>query len=222
MRCAIMQPYFLPYLGYFQLLNHVDTFVVYDNIEYTKKGYINRNKLIDGHITVPLRKAPDNAFVCERELSAEWPRYRDKILRRLEENYKKFPQKAFYRLLCNNILQCPHTNLFTFIYNSIIHIKYYLKINTKLVVASQIDIDHTLRKHHKVNAICEALGATHYINPIGGKSLYTQDMITAKLSFLRMNALRRPELPNDYLSIADICLRTNENLLNEFTLEGAE
>src|SRR5574343_4437 len=203
MKIAIMQSYFLPYLGYFQLMNHVDKFVVYDNIEYTKKGYINRNKLADGWMTLPLKKAPDNSLIYERELSAEWPRYRDKIIRRFINQYNVENNKQFTDIFCHSIMRCPYNNLFSFIFNSIWYIKHYMGIATEIIISSALDIDHSLRKHHKVNAICEAIGATEYINPIGGKALYTQEMITAKLSFLRMNALQRKEIPNDYLSIAD-------------------
>jgi hypothetical protein len=213
-----MQPYWMPYLGYWQLMNYVDKFVIYDNIEYTKKGYINRNKIIDGHITIPLRKAPDKNFISQRELALEWPCKRDKILRRAQEQYREMPCFSFIDTLAK-ILYCNERNLFFFIENSLREMKNYLGITTPLVVSSTLDIDHSLRKHHKVNAICETLGATEYINPIGGKALYNQEMISCKLSFLRMAPLNREDIPNDYLSIADICFRTNDNLLGEFTLE---
>ena len=58
---GIMQPYFLPYIGYWQLLSAVDQFVVYDNIKYTKKGWINRNRFLrdgtDAVFTIPLKGA---------------------------------------------------------------------------------------------------------------------------------------------------------------------
>ena len=60
MKIAIMQPYFFPYIGYFQLMNAVDEFVIYDNIKYTKKGWINRNRILvngkDSYISIPLKK----------------------------------------------------------------------------------------------------------------------------------------------------------------------
>ena len=64
MKLAIMQPYFLPYIGYFQLMNVVDKFVVYDNVQYTKKGWINRNRYLangkDNYFTIPLKKSSDH------------------------------------------------------------------------------------------------------------------------------------------------------------------
>lgn len=76
MKAAIMQPYFFPYLGYFQLMNAVDTFVVYDNIEFTKKGWINRNRILvngkDAFISIPLKKDSDYLQVNERYLADSW------------------------------------------------------------------------------------------------------------------------------------------------------
>ena len=72
-KVAIMQPYLFPYIGYFQLITAVDMFVLYDNIKYTKKGWINRNRLlqngVDAMFSIPLKNAPDHLNVCERELA---------------------------------------------------------------------------------------------------------------------------------------------------------
>jgi hypothetical protein len=76
MRVAIMQPYFLPYLGYFQLIAAADLFIVYGNIKYTKKGWINRNRMLLNEEAVtfilPLKNASDNLDVDQRELSPQF------------------------------------------------------------------------------------------------------------------------------------------------------
>ncbi len=76
MKLAIMQPYFFPYIGYFQLINTVDEFVVYDNIEFTKKGWINRNRILvngkDEYITLPIKKDSDFLHVKDRFLAETW------------------------------------------------------------------------------------------------------------------------------------------------------
>ena len=68
MRLAIMQPYFFPYIGYFQLIAAVDQFIVYDNIKYTKKGWINRNRMLqngkDVMFSLPLKSDSDFLDVC--------------------------------------------------------------------------------------------------------------------------------------------------------------
>ena len=78
MKLALMQPYFLPYVGYWQLLAAVDEFIVYDNIKYTKKGWINRNRMLrngeDVMFSLPLQGASDSLDIVERELSDSFDR----------------------------------------------------------------------------------------------------------------------------------------------------
>ena len=75
MKTAIMQPYFMPYIGYFQLINAVDKFVIYDNIKYTKKGWINRNRILvngkDQYISLPLKK--DSDYLNINEAARDYP-----------------------------------------------------------------------------------------------------------------------------------------------------
>ena len=89
-RVAIMQPYFLPYIGYFHLVNSVDEFVIYDNIQYTKKGWINRNRiLVNGSvktITLPLKKGSDYLDVGDRYLASSWEQDREKLLNIIEQS----------------------------------------------------------------------------------------------------------------------------------------
>src|SRR5215467_5703628 len=93
MRLGIMQPYFLPYIGYFQLIGAVDLFIVYDNIKYTKKGWINRNRMLlngkDVMFSLPLRSASDSLDIRERELAADFSR--DKLLKQIEGAYRRAP-----------------------------------------------------------------------------------------------------------------------------------
>ena len=84
MKLAIMQPYFFPYIGYFQLIKSVDEFVIYDNIQYTKKGWINRNRILvngtDYLISLPLKKDSDYLNVVDRQLAESWEKDRTKLL----------------------------------------------------------------------------------------------------------------------------------------------
>src|SRR5579862_4353935 len=95
MRLAIMQPYIFPYIGYFQLMNAADEFVVYDNIEYTKSGWINRNRVLvnnrDALITFPLKKDSDYVHIRDRRLAENWPAERDRLLGRIRAAYQRAP-----------------------------------------------------------------------------------------------------------------------------------
>src|SRR5882762_1494729 len=93
MRLAVMQAYFFPYIGYFQLIAAVDLFIVYDNIKYTKKGWINRNRMLqngkDAMFSLPLKSDSDYRHVRERQVAADFNR--DKFLNRIRGAYRRAP-----------------------------------------------------------------------------------------------------------------------------------
>lgn len=175
-KVAIMQPYFCPYIAYFQLISSVDLFVIYDNIKYTKKGWINRNRILqDGSeklISLPLKTASDYLDVVERELADNFDA--KKLLNQIRAAYLHAPYfKQIYPLL-ESILHYPEHNLFEFLYHSVVRICSYLNISTKIIPSSSLDIDHALKNLEKVLAICQSMGATHYVNAIGGQDLYSK------------------------------------------------
>ena len=122
MRLAIMQPYFLPYIGYYQLIAAADIFIVYDNIKYTKKGWINRNRILqngkDVLFSLPLRNDSDSFDVRDRELAADFKR--DKLLNQFGEAYRRAPYFAQTFPLLERIVHFDDTNLFRFLHHSIV------------------------------------------------------------------------------------------------------
>ncbi|OCB32363.1 hypothetical protein A5675_24520 [Mycobacterium malmoense] len=190
MRLGIMQPYFLPYIGYFQLLEYCDKFVLYDDIEYTKRGWINRNRILASGqprtITLPLRRASDFADVRDREIAPEFSA--SKLLALLRQSYGKAPFWADHQQLLKEVLEFPSRNLFNFVANSISALAACLGIKTELIISSSLGIDRSLRGEERVLATCAAIGATDYVNPIGGLDLYHDSAFMERglrLSFLR-------------------------------------
>ena len=175
-KVAIMQPYFLPYVGYFHLIKSVDEFVIYDNIQYTKKGWINRNRILDNNndkmLTLPLKKDSDYLDVKDRVLADSWDKEKIKILNQIRGAYKKSPYYNEVFPIIDSIFKISNNNLFEFILESLYILTSYLKIDTKIITSSNIDIDHELKSKNKVVAICKQLNASTYINAIGGKKLY--------------------------------------------------
>ena len=214
MKLAIMQPYFLPYIGYWQLLSAVDVFVVYDNVQYTKKGWINRNRFLlngsDRLFTLQLKRDSDGLDVRCRSLAEDFKR--ERLIAQLEGAYRKAPYFRAAFPIINEIIRCEHENLFDYIANSIRVIADYLGIKTPLVVSSTVSIDHTLRAENKVLALCKSLGADRYINAIGGQSLYHQEEFAAcgiELSFLQTRPIRYQQFGNPFvpnLSIVDVLM----------------
>lgn len=216
MKMAIMQPYFFPYIGYFQLINAVDEFVVYDNIEYTKKGWINRNRiLVNGQpvfITLPLKRDSDFLHVHQRFLADSWTQDRKKMLNRISDAYRKAPNFNEVFSLAERCVLFKGDNLFEFIYNTIVHVNEYLQIRTPVTVSSSILIDHSLRAAEKVLELCKARKAVEYLNPIGGVGLYNKEYFLQngiRLQFIKSNDVVYNQFDNDFvpwLSIIDVMM----------------
>ncbi len=214
MRLAIMQPYFLPYIGYFQLIGAVDRFIVYDNIKYTKKGWINRNRMLrngqDVMFSLPLKAGADHLDVCERELAADFSR--DKLLAQFEGAYRRAPHFASTFGLLQDIIRHEDGNLFGYLHHALRLTCAHLGLDTEIRVSSGLDIDHTLKAEDKVLALCEAAGASTYINSIGGQALYDRERFAAhgvQLRFLQSRSWEYPQSSQPFvpwLSIVDVLM----------------
>jgi len=226
MKLAIMQPYFFPYIGYFQLINSVDEFILYDNIEYTKKGWINRNRILcegkERLITLPLKKNSDYLKVVERELSESWVKDKNKMLNVIKSSYNKSP---YFSETSDLIFQClnnSENNLFKFIYNSIISINGYLDIKTRIIVSSSINVDHTLKSQDKVLSLCKAQNADVYINSIGGVELYDKGIFKQngiELKFIKSNPIQYKQFNNEFvpwLSIIDVLMFNSKDEIKKY------
>jgi len=209
-----MQPYFFPYIGYFQLISAVDTFIVYDNIKYTKKGWINRNRILqngkDVMFSLPLKSDSDYLNVCERELAADFNR--DKLLNQFKAAYRPAPYFAQTFPLVEQIVRHQDTNLFRFLHYSIVKTCEHLGIATVIRISSGIAIDHNLKNQDKVLALCAAVGASTYVNAIGGMELYSKETFREKgvdLKFIQSKPYEYAQLGDAFvpwLSIIDVMM----------------
>lgn len=226
MKVGIMQPYFMPYIGYFQLINCLDVFVIYDNIEYTKKGWINRNRILsnktDYLLTLPLKKDSDFLNVNQRFLSDNWQKEKTKLLNIIQASYQKAPNFTEVFKLIQTCFLFESKNLFEFIYHSIKTICSYLDINTKIVVSSSLSINHQLKAEEKVLAICKTLQANQYINSIGGLQLYQQETFleqNIQLNFIKTNHFTYSQFNHEFvpfLSIIDVLMFNSKSETKNF------
>lgn len=230
MKGAIMQPYFLPYIGYFQLIASVDQFIVYDNIKYTKKGWINRNRMLlngtDAMFSLPLKKGSDSLDVVERELAADFDR--TKLLNQFKGAYGRAPQFELTYPVLERIVRHEDANLFRYIHHSIARLCEHLGIKTEIRITSEIAIDHELKGQDKVLALCKAAGADTYINTIGGVELYAKDDFRIQgidLQFIKARPFEyaqfgAPFVP--WLSIVDVLMFNPLNTVRAFINENYE
>jgi hypothetical protein len=215
-KTAIMQPYFMPYIGYWQLIHSVDEFVVYDNIQFTKKGWFNRNRILEGGhdrlFTVPIKKDSDYLDVVERQLADDAAKENARTLRIIQINYKKAPYYDQVYPLVESCFTYEAPNLFEYIYHAIREVCAYLEIDTKLTVSSSVPIDHSLKAEQKVMAICKALDTDVYINAIGGQELYDKGDFKANgldLQFIKSQPISYQQLGQEFvpwLSIIDVLM----------------
>ncbi|UFH59361.1 WbqC family protein [Sulfurovum mangrovi] len=234
MTLAIMQPYLCPYIGYWQLINAVDTFIVYDNIQFSKKGWFHRNNiLVNGQKTlfsIPIKKDSDYLDVKDRFLSETSYQQIDKMFRQIQSSYRKAPYFDEVYPLIQKIFLFEGKNLFDYIYHSIVEVCKFLEIDTKIIISSTINIDHTLKSQDKVIALNKAVGANRYINPIGGVELYDKNVFSSEnieLLFLKSDLPEYKQFNYDfipYLSIIDILMFNSKSeikeMLNQYTLTG--
>lgn len=226
MTLGIMQPYIFPYIGYFQLMNAVDEFVIYDNIKFTKKGWINRNRILvngaDSFITLPLKKDSDYLDVKDRYLADVWVEERKKLSNKIKAAYLKAPYFDLAFPVIEKAILYNENNLFKFIFNSLNVIKNFLEIQTSLVISSTIPIDHHLKSEKKVIEICKAKTADIYLNPIGGTALYSIENFKhdgIDFRFLKTNEIMYSQFKNEFvpsLSIIDVMMFNSKSDINFF------
>ena len=226
MKTAVMQPYFMPYIGYFQLINAVDMFVVYDNIQFTKKGWFHRNRILvngkDKMFRVPLKKESDYLYVAQRELADSFDNESKKIIRKIKAAYQKAPYYKEVMPLVEACFQRGSGNLFDFIHTSLKLLTQFLQIDTKIIISSGIDIDHTLKSQDKVLAICKKLNADIYINATGGQDLYVAEAFRnegIELRFIKTKPVEYKQFDNEFvpwLSIIDVMMFNSKKRIKEY------
>jgi WbqC-like protein family len=214
MKLAIMQPYFLPYIGYFQLIEAVNLFILYDNIKYTKKGWINRNRMLqngkDVTFSLPLRSGSDYLDVCQRALAADFNRQR--LLNMFRESYQRAPYFEQTFPLLERVVRFNEANLFDYLHYSIVAVCRHLGISTEIRRSSEIPVDHQLKGQDKVLALCEAVGARTYINSVGGRELYARETFQVRnieLLFIQPTPIAYSQFDDEFvpwLSIVDVLM----------------
>ncbi len=228
---AIMQPYIFPYIGYFQLINAVDKFVLFDDVNFIKRGWINRNNLlVNGKIhlfTIPLKEASQNKLINEIELSSEI-KWKNNFLKTVEQNYKNAPQFEVIYNMIREIINCEEVKLNLYLLNSINKIANYLSLKTNIVASSSIYNNKHIKGAERIVDVCGQEKATTYINPIGGMDIYSKDFFVErniKLQFLKSKSVTYHQFKNDFipwLSIIDVMMFNDKkeisNLLIQYEL----
>jgi hypothetical protein len=220
MKIGIMQPYFFPYIGYFQLIQAVDIYVNLDHVAFMKRSYMTRNTLKNNTpINVNVLGGSQNKSCIEVEVLAD-DKWFDKFYKTLELNYKKEP---YYNDVISQIINpwrhSTFHNISEFNFNSIYYICQYLNIQAQFFSSQGITIR---KKNEGLQDITKYFKGNTYINAIGGQKLYNKEDFASRnidLKFIQMGDI---EVDNKYASILDLLFRYSKdhliNQLNNYTL----
>jgi hypothetical protein len=217
-KLGIMQPYFFPYLGYFQLIHAVDRFVIYDDVAFIKQGWVNRNRiLIDGqpsYLTVPLKHASSFRTIAEIEIddSAQNRQWVARTLKTIDNAYRRAPEFERVFPLVESVLTSGAMRIGDLAFRSVRAVAAYLHLDTGVVETSSVYGNAELTGQDRVIAICRAEAADEYVNASGGVDLYSRDAFAGAgvaLRFLESNApeykqFGAPFVPS--LSIIDVLM----------------
>lgn len=230
MRLGIMQPYLFPYLGYFQLIRNVDKWVVFDDVQYISKGWVNRNRILHPgnekdwqYITVPISKHSRTSAIKDIEINnnIEW---RNKMMGQLTSYKKKSPHYKFVSEFVLDVISYSSSNLSDFIVNALAEVCKLLNIDFDYEVFSHMDIEICDIEHPGQWAveISSALGATEYVNPAGGYQIFNENEFFDKnitLEFLKpklSSYVQRQGFFTPGLSIIDVLMWNDLNGVKDF------
>ena len=229
MKIAIMQPYLFPHIGYFQLIQSVDKFILLDDVNYIKGGWINRNYILiannPGLFTLELRNSSSNKRINEIEVNIS-PKWKKKFLKTLIQNYRKSPFFTSVFPLINNITDSKLKKISELNYYSISLLNEYIGINTILENSSEKYDNTHLKGQERVIDICQQEGANVYINSIGGKGLYNSKYFESNgidLRFLEHCTAQYSQFEKEFipgLSIIDVLMfNSPQKIKNHFLLD---
>lgn len=233
MKIAIIQPYVFPYIGYFQLLNAVDTFVFYDDVNYMKKGYINRNSILVNGIkhqfTIPCNAISQNKLIHEIQLDFD-VKAKTNFLKSIRLAYSKAPFfNIVFPLIQSFIENDRSKSISGFAIGSVKFISDYLSLDKKWIISS---IEHSdskgIDKTDRLIQISKKENADVYFNSIGGKTLYNKSDFSSQgieLKFIQSNPIEYKQFNTEFvpwLSIIDVMMFNSkeqiQHMLNKYTL----
>ena len=227
---AIMQPYFFPYIGYFQLINSVDKFIIYDDVNYIKQGWINRNLVLLNNkahlITLPLSESSSFRLICETKINKKYYQiWVKKFIKLLDQSYKNAPYFEDTMILLKSILDIEYNYISQLNLKSIKTICNYLEINTIIKSSSNNYNNIDLKSFERVIDICKKENCSVYVNSIGGEKLYSKNIFSSfniELKFIETKDIFYNQFQSDYinnLSIIDVLMFNDVKTIKQLLLK---
>lgn len=171
-KIAIMQPYFVPYAGYFRLMQFADIFVIYDCVQFPRRGYVHRNKLHFQHdqlnwLNLPLLKQGRDVLINQLKFKHDALEIFKTTLKK-SNVFLKIKDESILLDALYNFSQTPNQYISSLL-------KFFCKqlnINTKFLHSSQLELSPKLKGQYRIIEICKQFNANQYINSPNGRLLY--------------------------------------------------
>lgn len=226
MKTAIMQPYIFPYIGYYQLIDAVDNFVIFDDVNFIMRGWINRNNiLVDGNkhlFSIPLEKASQNNLICDTRLSFH-EKDKLKFLKLISCSYGKAPHFREVYPIIEEIIMHDDNHLVNYLQNVLVKTCNYAGITTNFIRSSEVKNDVSLKSEDKIIDLCVRLNTDTYVNLPGGRSIYNSDNFRKNnidLKFIKIfsDQIKYKQFKNDFvdnLSFLDLMMFNSKSELRD-------
>tara|TARA_R110002124_G_scaffold280092_1_gene453171 strand:- start:10029 stop:10733 length:705 start_codon:yes stop_codon:yes gene_type:complete len=221
---AVMQPYFFPYIGYFQLINEVDKFVFYDDVDFIKNGWINRNRiLINGepkYFTIPCKDVSSNKLINLVEHALD-ERSKKKLLKKIRFTYSNAPYFENVFPVIEKVFEKETELISELAIESITRVTDYLELECEFQKSSENYDNQELDAADRLIDICKIEKITHYVNPIGGEELYDKKYFIeneVKLDFLKPAITEYEQFKHEFvpgLSIIDVLMFNSVSDINK-------
>lgn len=215
-----MQPYFFPYIGYFQLMHAVDTFIFFDDVQYIDRGWVNRNRIrengMPAWLTLPVHGGRRELSINQRHYFSDEATTK-RITRRLQASYARAPYRSDTVALLSKVFGLGQENVADFNACSLKEIASQLGITCQFLMSSQIDKEAQLKGQDKIIDLCLRLGVDQYINPIGGVDLYNPETFDKNGLQLRFLETEVPAVDlggtSSHLSIIDTLMHKEKSAI---------
>lgn len=225
-----MQPYLFPYIGYFQLIAAADKFIIYDDVNFIKQGWINRNQILANSkslmFSVPLTNQSSFQLIKDTEIHTRlYSQWQIKFKKTLNESYCKATNFEQVLPLIENVFNAPPTLIADLCKRSLETICHYLEIQTQFVWSSEIYENAYLTGQNRVLDICKCERADSYFNSIGGLELYDKTEFAQKgikLDFIKSKPISYKQLSGNfipYLSIIDVLMFNSKDTVRQMLSE---
>jgi len=229
MNLGIMQPYFMPYLGYFSLIKHTDRFILFDTVQFIRHGWIERNRILkqDGtwqYIQVPIIKPNGRDTIIKDVKINNDLDWENRIIAQLQHYKKKAPYYKETIELLTDVFSQRFDDIVTLNQVSLEKVCEYLGIKRSTEVFSKmgLDIEDATAPDEWALNICKAIpGADEYWNPIGGLSFFNRtkyENAGIKIYFQELVLTTYRQLGNEFepgLSIIDVMMFNSPETINQ-------